>query len=275
MGIEAIFRYPVKAMLGERLDVVDLDAAGCVGDRRWVVVDLDTGEHIANKRGPTHPALRACRAELLTDRAPDDPLPLRVTCPDGQVVHDLEIAAALSHWLRRRVGLRSADAAHGAFAAPGRHHDFAPIHVLTTRTLAQLRALRPGSDWDPRRFRANLLLDDGHEPAFSEDDLLGRDLHAGSGLTLAVGLPTPRCVVLGRAQDGLPADRGLLRAIGRHHSFTLGPFGRHGCAGAYAEVRAPGRLRVGERLTVSPAATAAPLHATLAGVSARLGLTAS
>src|SRR3712207_7390693 len=34
-----------------------------------------------------------------------------------------------------------------------------PVHVLATATLARLRELQPGSDWDPRRFRPNLVLD--------------------------------------------------------------------------------------------------------------------
>ena len=46
-------------------DAVAIGPRGCEGDRRWIVVDAATGERIANKRGPTDPRLRACRAELL------------------------------------------------------------------------------------------------------------------------------------------------------------------------------------------------------------------
>jgi uncharacterized protein YcbX len=38
----AIWRYPVKAMLGEPLDATDGGLGGCAGDRRWVVVDAGT-----------------------------------------------------------------------------------------------------------------------------------------------------------------------------------------------------------------------------------------
>jgi MOSC domain-containing protein YiiM len=37
----------------------------------------------------------------------------------------------------------------------------------------------------------------------------------------------------------------------------LGPFGRQGCVGAYAEVVHAGRIRVGQRLGVKPSQTAA------------------
>lgn len=272
MGVLAIWRYPVKAMLGECLTAVELDHAGCAGDRRYVVVDVDTGEKIANKRGPTHPALRACRAELLDD--PGDPLPLRVTLPDGEVVEAEEIEPALSSLLGRRVKLQAAEGGTpGQFGAPGGHQDFAPVHFVTTRTLAHLRALLPDAVWDPRRFRPNLLLDDGDVPGeFSEDALLGRSLRAPSGLELAVGLPTPRCVVATRAHEEVPADPRVLKTIARYHEFDLGAFGRHGCAGAYAETRAPGRLRVGDVLVPgAPTGSAsAAIEASLARVQALL-----
>ena len=185
MGVLAIWRYPVKAMLGELLEAVAIGPRGCEGDRRWIVVDAASGERIANKRGPTDPRLRAC-----------------------------------------------------------------PIHLITTGTLAHLRALAPGSDWDVRRFRPNLLLDDGATADPFGDALLGGHLQSPSGLKLTIGLPTPRCVVPTRAQDGLAADPAILRTIVDAHRVDLGPFGRQGCAGAYAEVANAGRLRTGERFEV-------------------------
>jgi uncharacterized protein YcbX len=250
MGVLAIWRYPVKAMLGELLEAVEVGPGGCEGDRRWIVVDADTGERIASKRGPTDPRLRGCRAELV--ESCDARLPLRITLPDGQSLDGDEIEDALSELLQCRVRLeRSSSAAEGRFGRTGAHHDLAPIHLITTTTLAHLHALAPECDWDARRFRPNLVVDDGARPAgFSEDALLGGCLRGPSGVELAVGLPTPRCVVPTRAQEGLPHEPGILRTIVGEHRIDLGPFGRHGCAGAYAEVARGGRLRTGDRLVV-------------------------
>jgi uncharacterized protein YcbX len=256
-------------MLGELLDAVEIGPGGCTGDRRWIVVDADTGERIANKRGPTDPRLRACRAELLDEG--DHELPLRVTLPDGETLVGAEIEAALSQLLGCRVRLEAAATpALGRFGATGAYHDAAPVHLIATGTLAHLRALAPEWDWDVRRFRPNLLLDDGGAPgAFAEDALLGGALRGPSGLRLTVALPTPRCVVPTRAQEGLPAAPRLLRTLVERHRFDLGPFGRQGCVGAYAEVARAGRVRVGERLAVefrrtsrdeAVAATIARLH---------------
>ena len=266
-AVLAIWRYPVKAMLGQRLDAALIGPGGCDGDRRFVVVDAATGRRIANKRGPTDPRLRACRAELLAGAAGRPAL--RITLPDGEALEGPAIEDGLSTLLERRVRLVAAEGpARGAFAATGAYHDLAPIHLITTSTLTRLRAVAPGSDWDVRRFRPNVLLDDGvaedggtcgrrDPPAafgFAEDALLGAALRAPSGLEMTVGLPTPRCVVPTRAHDGLPPDPAILRAVVAHHRIDLGPVGRQGCAGSYAEVVRPGSLRVGDRLDVHPEA---------------------
>jgi len=91
-----------------------------------------------------------------------------------------------------------------------------------------------------------VLLDDGAAADPFGDALIGSHLVGPSGLKLTVGLPTPRCVVPTRAQDELPADPAVLRTIVDAHRVDLGPFGRQGCAGAYAEVANAGRLRTGD-----------------------------
>ena len=250
MGVLAIWRYPVKAMLGELLEAVEVGPGGCEGDRRWVVVDVQTGERIANKRGPTDPRLRSCRAELLDGS--DARLPLQITLPDGTALQGDEIEAALSELLERHVRLeRSRARGDGRLATTGAYHDLAPIHFVTKRTLAHLSAVAPECDWDARRLRPNLLLDDdGPAQGFSEDALIGATLHAASGVELLVALPTPRCVVPTRAHEELRRDPRILKTIVQRHRIDLGPFGRHGCLGAYAEVVHGGRLRRGERLRI-------------------------
>lgn len=66
-----------------------------------MVSDVETGERIANKRGPTHAGLRACRARL------DDQGRLVVTLPDAttEITGMTAIAAALSELLGREVEL--------------------------------------------------------------------------------------------------------------------------------------------------------------------------
>ncbi len=247
MGVVALWRFPVKEMLGERLDAMLVGVDGPDGDRRWVVADAATGERIASKRGPTDARLRACRAALTPDGEP------RVTLPDGTTAEGEEAAARLlSALLGRTVRLER-----------GHHRDFAPVHLVTTATLAHL-------DADARRLRPNLVLADPAGAPYGEDALLGRALTGGAALQ--VDLPTPRCVVPTRASEELAARPGLLRTIAREHRLSLGPrLGRPACAGAYATVRAPGRLAVGDRLAVGPPTAADPQAAAEAAVR-RFGL---
>jgi len=270
MQVLELWRYPVKAMLGERIEEVELGPAGLEGDRRFVAVDTSTGERVASKHGPSDPRLRACRAELLDDQS--GPLPaLRLTLPNGRTLLGDQIEAGLSELLGRPIRLEEATPEAGRYGATGAHHDFAPVHLLTTATLAHLRTLAPDFTWDARRFRPNVVLDDGQQPgAFTEDDLLGRPLSAPSGLELAVGVPTPRCVVPTRAHEELPADKRVLGLLDRHHRLSLEPLGDTGCAGAYAEITRSGRLCVGDPVHTGQR-TACSADEAVARTLARLG----
>jgi uncharacterized protein len=42
--IRALWRFPVKSMLGEELDAADLTEGGIVGDRAYAIRDRETGK---------------------------------------------------------------------------------------------------------------------------------------------------------------------------------------------------------------------------------------
>lgn len=131
-----------------------------------------------------------------------------------------------------------------AMAAPGTMLDLAPLHVLATSTLATLAAEHPDGDWDPRRMRPNILIDD--DPSSDEDDWLGCDVHIGAQVVIHVAGSTPRCVMTTLAQPGLHRDPDILRAIAAVGRKQLGPVGQFACAGSYAEVVHPGVVRTGD-----------------------------
>jgi uncharacterized protein YcbX len=73
-------RYPVKSMGGEGLDEADLDASGVEGDRRYALIDEETGL-IASAKNP-----RKWRS-LLSMTAWHRPAGrVAITCPDGVVI---------------------------------------------------------------------------------------------------------------------------------------------------------------------------------------------
>jgi uncharacterized protein YcbX len=148
-------------------------------------------------------------------------------------------------------GAASAEFTLARAAKPGTFFDFGALHVVTTSTLARLTALHPQSTWDARRFRPNLLVDDGalgDEPI--ETGWLGRDLLIGPDVRVRVATPTSRCIVVTLAQQELERDATVLRAVATHNRHQVPGGGRKACVGVYAEVVAPGTVRVGDHVEV-------------------------
>ena len=125
---------------------------------------------------------------------------------------------------------------------PGTYFDAFPIHIVTDRSLATLARLSPGSDFDVRRFRPNVVVaaDEGIEGDFPERAWLGRTLEIG-GAELEVTASCPRCVMVTRDLADLPEDRHVLRTIVRHADQNIG---------VYANVVRPGRLHAGASVTL-------------------------
>jgi hypothetical protein len=276
-SVGAILRYPVKSMRGVGVGQAELVDSGLVGDRGWALVDTSTGKVASAK----HP--RWWRALLTLQADGQEAGPVRVRMPDGALLDAGSAAAdqALSALLGRPVVLRQvrepgaeldravpeAVLADGVEAdvpfellelaqeAPGRTFvDYAPVHVITSATLAAVRAAGAGEgrghDADPRRFRPNLVLDTPELSGFAENAWVGRELAVGDRVRLQVFLPTPRCAVPTLEQGDLPADPDVLRTLARHNRVEVEGFGLQQCAGVYARVLVPGTVRVGDPVTL-------------------------
>ena len=232
-----LWRYPVKSLQGEPLDSVSVSQDGLEGDRQFAIYDVDSGLGLTARRVPD---LLFASARLRADRTAE------ITLPDGSVAGDDN---ALSQWLGRPVALRSAateaarryenvvdfeqettsdweafDGAEGAFHDnPG-----ARVSLVSTATVGS---------WDPRRFRANVLLD-----GEGEDSLVGSRITLGEA-TLDVDMRLERCVMTTRAQaGGIERDLDVLRTIARE---------RDACLAVGALVVDPGTIRVGDTLDAS------------------------
>jgi hypothetical protein len=148
-------------------------------------------------------------------------------------------------------------------AAPGTLVDFGAMHVVAASTLTALAAAHPDGDWDVRRFRPNVVFQDegtGEPGVYAEDEWVGSDLQIGESARVHIVAPTPRCIMPTLAQGELARDHDILRTVARVNRRSLGELGRFACAGAYAEVVAPGVVRTGDPVVVVPsAATGSPL----------------
>jgi uncharacterized protein YcbX len=266
--VSVLRRYPVKSMLGEDLDTADVSLSGLARDRRLAVVSRRTGKVASAKYPRLWRDLLTMSAEALDEGA-------RITLPGGKTVRstDQDVDQALSALLDEPVTLtatpppgasldravpeavlRNGTRAQvpatlieiGAAAPPGTFVDFAPLHLLTTATLDRIAELSPYRRAHLERYRPNMVIRTDAD-GFTENDWLGRELRVGDELVLRVIARTPRCAVPTLAHGDLPRDAEALRVLARHNRVRpLPDSDLEPCAGVYAEVLHPGRIRTGD-----------------------------
>lgn len=282
MRIAQLWQYPVKSMIGQQVDEVRLDPSGVADDRTWATRDL--------RRGGIRGAKQL--GALMTFAArpdPSSPGDVVVTCPDGTSFstsdpdRDARLSAALGHPVRlealrpaddldhyrrgapssddvltelRAVFGREADEPLPDFSVfppeivefespPGTYHDAYPLLLMTTSALRALAAALPGSVADVRRFRPSIVVDTPDEPGHPELGWTGATATLGDA-EIELLAPCPRCVMVTRhIDDSVPEDRAILRHVVRD-------LGQH--VGVYARVRRPGRVAVGDALSLRPPA---------------------
>jgi len=288
-SVARLWRFPVKSMRGEQLQELEVTDRGVLGDRAYALIDQDTGRVVSAKSVKLFPDLLACRAAFVESPRQNETMPpVQITLPDGTWLRSdgANVDRVLSGYFRRNVRLArvapedfTIDQYHpdveGAdpggnrdkvvasplgsalFAALGMESpvpvgsflDVFPVSVLTTSTLARLNELQPQSRFDERRFRMNIIVD-AERPGFIENDWVGHELALGDTARLNVTLPDPRCVMTTLAQDDLPKDTDVLRALVRHNKQQVGDLGQFPCTGVYAVVAAGGAVRTGDRVAL-------------------------
>ena len=252
MQLVSITRYPVKSLQGEQLSDAEVESDGLRGDRRWGIRDEATGKILTARRAPE---LLFAAATL----APDD-TPM-ITLPDGIACHGPSAAtdAALSEWLGKPVRLVASVGAPAAQAEffedatddssqalewtmpAGRFVDAMPLLVLTTASLRAAAALHPDGDWQPQRFRPNLLVDVA-EDGWAEDAWYGRATLRIGDVELRPQEPCIRCTMVTRPQPDVIEDRDIFRTLARNRSAQFG---------AWTAVVTGGEVRVGQEVTAA------------------------
>lgn len=263
--VASLHRFPVKSMQGEEVDVAELDVNGMVGDRTWALRDTETGKLVSAKRPRLWQAALDCRAVGTGDD-------VEITLPSGDThgVQDAALPLALEALFGRHVAVEASTHAQqgsyesdwpeiegitlaGAMDFPTNltgegtsFVDLGILHVLTTTSMATLQAAAPDVTVDVRRFRPTMVLDTPGLAGFPENDWAGRTLSIGD-VEITVGDPAPRCIMTTLAQDGLPREPGVLRAVAAENRLTT-PLGTFACLGSYATVARPGRIRTGDAI---------------------------
>ena len=281
MQVSQLWRYPVKSMIGGRVDSVELDELGIVGDRTWAVRDLEHGGiRGAKKIGSL---MRLAASDVGGGH-------VEITLPDGSTVRtsdtdvDERVSAALDHRVRLE-RLRPADdlehyrrgapdsddfvaELRGIFgreddepfpdfsvfppeitefeSPPGTYYDAFPLLVMTEAALSALGAALPESNVDIHRFRPSLVLDTGADGADASTPGHPEFDWAGrratiGNATIEFGAPCPRCVMVTRQIND---EIPADRAVLRHIVRDLDQN-----LGVYASIVTPGTVAVGDALS--------------------------
>lgn len=274
--VRALLRYPVKSMLGEAVVAADVTERGLPYDRQLALLHRETGK-VASAKNP-----RMWR-RLLKLTANATPAAVRIGLPDGKAVWstDADVDERLSALLDQPVvltgrppadaeldrarpeevlrdGVRAEVAVEvgrlGGAAPEGTFFDFAPLHLITSSTLRRIAESSPRGTVEVERYRPNVVIDTAGS-GFVENDWVGHDLRIGARLTLRVIARSPRCAIPTLEHGTLPRDPDALRVPAAHNRVPpTDEFDPQPCAGVYARVLRPGRIAVGDRLTVLPAA---------------------
>jgi uncharacterized protein YcbX len=226
--VEAIFRYPVKSMRGERVDAAALGLHGLEGDRRFALQRLED-------RGG-FPFLTASKLPELLRFAPVRPagesLPTHVRTPEGRELEILgdELAAEVTR--RHGAPVRMLRLDHGIF-------DDAAVSVIATGTVDEIARLA-GREADVRRFRPNVQVRLRVPGAFRENAWVGGVLTFGEGedaAAVAVTARDVRCAMVNLDPDSAVSAPEILRAVVAANGND---------AGVYGTVTRVGRLEVGQ-----------------------------
>ncbi len=262
-SVSGLRRFPVKSMGGEQLQAAEVTEKGVLGDRAYALIDDDTGKAVSAKSARLFPDLFEFRAAFIGEPRLDENMPeIEITFPDGTSVRsdsgDVDRLLSAHFNQNIRLGRVTVPEVEGGgnqdkvaakpLGSPLPAESFLdayPMTVLTTSTLERLNELEPGSRFDERRFRMNVIVETAR-PGFVENDWVGHELAFGDTARLNVSLPDPRCVMTTLAQGDLPKDADVLRAIVRHNNLQVADLGQLPCVGVYAVVGVRGSVRIGD-----------------------------
>lgn len=237
--VEALYRYPVKSMAGERLDGAELGWHGLDGDRRLGLRRVDDRGGFPWLTASKLPEL-VLYTPVRREPAAIGNLPTHIRTPEGR---ELPLfGPELAEEISRRHG-SPVEVMHlnrGIF-------DEASLSLISSATISEVGRLA-GVQLDARRFRPNIVIATVQSVAFEEDQWVGGVLRFGEtpgGAAIGITNYDERCSMVNLDPDTARPDPEVLKAIVRE---------RNNNAGVYATVIRRGRIEIGQPIFFEPAA---------------------
>lgn len=242
---------PVRGLGLEHPDEIDLTEAGVAEDRRFYVIDAE---------GRQRDGLTIANAALVGAHTDHDATRLRLTLPDGTIVEgdvrptdpvettiysrtavghflDGPWDEALSAFLGRPLRLVRCD-------RPGGTRRGNTVSLVSDGSLDRLGQHLGVGAADSRRFR--MLIDIAGAEPHEEDRWIGRRIAVGEAV-IAVTKPDARCAITTKDPDTGERDLDTLRVIASYRGLRDD---KHADFGVLGDVERPGRIRIGDEVTV-------------------------
>ncbi|PYX42812.1 MAG: hypothetical protein DMG83_19495 [Acidobacteria bacterium] len=236
--VEAIFRYPVKSMGGERLEAANLGWHGLEGDRRLAFRRLDDRGGIPWLTASKLPDLLLFAPQRRQDGAQGD-LPTHIRTPNGEEM------PIFGEDLATEVGRRYGSPVQMMHLKNGIFDD-ATISVIASDTVHEIGRLS-GRSLDVRRFRPNVVVRLLRSLPFQEDEWVGSVLSFGEGddaPAITATMRDLRCSMVNLDPDSASLAPEVMKAIVRANQNN---------AGVYGAVTRVGRVAVGQPILLGAA----------------------
>jgi len=230
-NVEAIFKYPVKSLAGERLEAATLGGHGLDGDRRLAFRRAGDCSGMPWLTASKLPDLLRFSPLLCEDSTQED-LPTHIRTPDGEdlPLFGEDLSAKVGRWCG--VPVQMMHLKQGIF-------DETSVSVIATETVREVGRIA-GHSADVRRFRPNIVVRLLRLTPFEEDKWLGSEISFGKeedAPPVAIPCRDVRCPMVNFDPDTANAAPEVLRAIVRATQNN---------AGVYGTVTRIGLLRVGQ-----------------------------
>lgn len=251
MRIEYLYRYPVKGLTAEALELAEVEEGGCIPwDRAFALAQGDAGfdpEQPAwlQKQNFMCQMKNARIAALFSFFEPRTGM-LAIRAPDGAAVVENALTEAGRERIGAFLGSYMGEEARGTprfHYVPG--HSFCDQRrkVVSLINLASLRdyEAKVGARRHRRRFRANVWFSGA--PAWSEREWVGQQVQMG-GAVLRVVKPITRCAATEVNPETAVRDAAPLEELRQFYG--------HVELGVHAEVVEGGRFAVGDAIELLP-----------------------
>ncbi|MFC5449814.1 MOSC domain-containing protein [Paenibacillus aestuarii] len=242
--ITHLTRYPVKSMAGEAMKRAPIAPYGLYGDRSHALIDNDKEGWDSFITARRYPQMLGYTASLPDSGGTKEAFPeVQIAAPDGRLLHWTDdLLEELGGFPNRSISLKR----HRPDSKELLAVDAGGLLLITDRSLRKIEE-RMGAPVDPRRFRANIMIELDEDAAEDEYAWVGSRLHLEDGTVLEVVEPCERCMLVTLDPDTRERNNAVLLAVKDVMNLQFG---------VYASVIRTGEVAVGDKLYMEKIDTA-------------------